>query len=549
MGKNGSMNGRKPLRIGCLLSLLLIVGVMVVLPCLMVWRAMRQERLSGQLLTTIKRVMYRWEPYYLEAEKVEQEQTKQQNLRDEATVMRLLREGADPNVRDFPVRKRTLWEDVRFQLKRILRPPPASATLPQSALALAVQADDTAIVTALLKAGANDVNGHVDFGQGVGSSPLVNYAALVGNLEILRALCAHGADIHQRGLFQGTPNASILQSALGNDCDYTDTMILDTNGTIRRKGKVRIEIFRLLLTLGAKYDPESAEGVSLLDAATKEDYLEVVQQLLAAGVPAHIEGDPADGDADYTPLDNAVATDDIALVRLLLRYGASVREKGAEPPILLARSANMAQLLLEHGADIHAGSKMRKHAGENALSYASMRGDKPLISFLLAHGFDVNSHGYPIMEAALYADVATVRLLLLRGAKVGPNSPGEGALWLAIASHHSDSAQLLLKYGAAVNVKGEDPPLVEAAHQDDLEVARELLERGADANAGRGAALLAACESCDEDLVEMLLEHGADPTIRSEDGTTAIQAAKASADPPEDAGGIIALLKKYGAKR
>ena len=448
------MNRRKQLRIGSLLSLLLVVGVMVVLPCLMVWRAMRQERLSGQLLTTIKSVLSRWEPYYGDDEKAEQEKVKQQNRKDEVTVMRLLREGADPNVRDFPVRKRTLWEEVRFRLKRVLKPPPASGTLPPSALALAVQADDTAITTALLKAGADDVNGRVDFGQGVQSAPLVNYAASVANLEIVRALCAHGADIHQRGLFQSTPDASVLLSALGNDCEYTDTMILYTNEKTRRKGKVRIEIFRLLLTLGAKYDPESAEGASLLDAATQGDYLEVVQQLLAAGVPPHIEGDPADGCADYTPLDNAVATDDINLVRLLLRYGASVREKGAEPPILLARSAKMAQLLLEHGADIHADSKMRKHAGENALSYASMRGDKGLISFLLAHGFDANSggDGYPIVEAAHYADVETVRLLLQHGAKVGPNSPGEGALWLAIASQNSDSAQLLLKYGAAVNV-------------------------------------------------------------------------------------------------
>ncbi|MCW3055956.1 MAG: ankyrin repeat protein 17-like, partial [Chthonomonadales bacterium] len=222
-----------------------------------------------------------------------------------------------------------------------------------------------------------------------------------------------------------------------------------------------------------------------------------------------------------------------------------------EQPILLARSAQMAQLLMDHGADIHAGSKMWKHTGENALAFASMRGDKPLISFLLAHGFDVNSggDGSPIVEAAEYADVETVRLLLQHGAKVGPNSPGEGALWLAIASQNSDSAQLLLKYGAAVNVKGEDTPLAEAANQDDVETARELLERGADVNADKGAALLAACESCDEDLVEMLLEHGANPNVQTSDGSTAIQRVRANEDPPGDADDIVALLKKHGAKR
>ena len=134
------------------------------------------------------------------------------------------------------------------------------------------------------------------------------------------------------------------------------------------------------------------------------------------------------------------------------------------------------------------------------------------------------------------------------GAKVGLKSPGADALTLAIAEQHFDSAKLILRYGAAVNAK-DSAPLGEAARQDNVEIVLELLKRGADVNAGKGEALIAACESCDEDLVEVLLEHGANPNVRSDDGETAMQTATKNADPRSDADGIVALLKKHGAKR
>ena len=69
------------------------------------------------------------------------------------------------------------------------------------------------------------------------------------------------------------------------------------------------------------------------------------------------------------------------------------------------------------------------------------------------------------------------------------------------------------------------------------------------AGSNLGGALLTACRECDEDLVDLLLQHGADPTVRESDGITAIQTAQQNADQPRDADGIIALLKEYGAKR
>ncbi|MCW3053522.1 MAG: Ankyrin repeat protein 17 [Chthonomonadales bacterium] len=470
---------------------------------------------------------------------------KNQIRNGEAEVVLLLHEGADPNVRDTVAVNRGFWEEVEFLLKRMLRPPSASTTLPRSALAFAVQAKNTAIATALLKAGANDVNAEVETHSGHRYT-LVNYSAYSGNLEITRELCAHGADLRLN-----SSRDSILQSALGGRADISIDLIYSEKNALKQPEIVRrTEIFHLLEAKEVTYKANSGEGYALLLIAAAHGLPGVTRELLAAGVPPDAKPMTYDARED-SPLDVAVYNDDLPLVQLLLQYGASTRRADADSPMLYVRSPQVAKLLLAHGADLHAVCRSGKFEGRNALDFACTRGDAQAVTFLIEHGFNVNpagEYGGPLCAAVGYGGIETVRVMLKHGAKVGPNSPGEGALAEAIAGMNDDIALLLLRYGAAVNTK-EDPPLTAAAEQDDLEMARELLLRGAKANADKGKALLAACESCDEDLVEMLLEHGANPNVRSWDGSTAIQIARYSADPPSDADGIIALLKRYGVKR
>jgi ankyrin repeat protein len=538
------MNERKPLWIGCLLFFLLIVFIFGFL----IWRELRQERLSAQLLATVKEEPSLSAIDYYKAQdttRPDREYFKPQILRNEATVVRLLQEGADPDVRDLAIVERPFWEKIKFLLKGILKHTSASADLSPSALAIAVQTNDTVIVTALLKAGARDVNAEITiFSDGGGEYhtqyPLINYSAYVGNLEIVKELCAHGADIHKLD----SEGAPILQSALEGGT-FETAFEKDTDGLVVQDRRRRTELFHLLLAKGAKYEANSKIGYALLSAAVAGDFLDLTRELLAAGVPPDAKpGWPVDS-SDESPLDSAVANDDFTLVKLLLQYGASARDA-----ILDARNPEMARLLLAHGADIHAVVKHGKREGENKLNFACMAGDTKMALFLIEHGLNPNSGGEyssPIDEAAEYGSLEIVRLLLQHGAKVGPHSPGADALWLAIAESHVESAKLILRYGASPN--SAHSPLAEAIAQGDASTALALLKCGANVNGDGGAALFAACESCDEDLVELLLEHGADPNVRSDDGTTAIQTAKQNADPPSDADAIIALLKEYGAKR
>jgi ankyrin repeat protein len=541
------MEKRKQRRIGCLLLFL----VMVALPSFLIRRQLRQDRLSAQLIATLKEVPSHFEiDYDAEAEKIAQgrERLKQVTRRKEVQVARLLQEGADPNVRDFGTVKRSFWEEAKFLLKQMFKHSPATASLPRSALSIAVQADNTVMVTALLKAGANDVNAEIETTDGRNYRfPLVNYAANVGNLEIVKELCAREADIHKLN----SQSEIILQSALEGSGRYDVPSNRDADVAWLLDHRRRTEIFHLLQAKGAKVEANSETGHALLFAAAGGDFLELTRELLAAGVPANARPEWVVYPPEFTALDYAVTIDDIALVKLLLQYGASTEDAHSEAAILYVKSPAVARLLLVHGADIHAICRRGKREGANALNFACINGDAKVISFLIEHGLDVNStkeYSSPITEAAEYGGVEAVRLLLKHGAKVGPKSPGADALCMAIAESHFDSAKLILRYGAAVNSK-EGSPLTEAANQDNFDMALELLKRGANVNAGKGEALLAACESCDEDLVDLLLQYGADPMVRASDGTTAIQIAEQNADPPEDANGIIALLKDYGAKR
>ena len=411
---------------------------------------------------------------------------------------------------------------------------------------MAVEVDDAVIVRELLNAGAKDVNAEIETSGGDARFPLVNYGAYNGNLEIVKALCAQGADIRKLSYEFNPEGAPILESVLsgGNRYGSYRHTVRDVSDALDRQR--RTEIFRLLLARGAKYEPHSKEGHSLLCAACEADFLEVTGDLLQAGVPPNAKPEWLDYPYEYSPLDAAVSNDDIALIKILIQHGASPRDSHSEPPILYVRSPETARLLLEHGADIHAVQQRGKHQGFNALNYACQRENTKVVSFLIERGLDVNAGG-PIREAALYGGVEIVRLLLQHGAKVGPKSSGSDALAVAIGESHFDSAQLLLRYGADVNAT-EDRPLTEAVLQGDPSMVLDLLKRGATVNAGRGEALLMACADCDEDLVAILLRHGADPRVQQSDGTTAFQAAHENEEDPGDAEGIIALLKEYGAK-
>jgi len=237
------------------------------------------------------------------------------------------------------------------------------------------------------------------------------------------------------------------------------------------------------------------------------------------------------------------------------------------------------ELLIAHGADVHAtcGEGDYGCRGYTPLQVAAKRGHRDAVAVLLARG----AHG-DLFSAACLGDAGSLRFLI--DATHSPidarDAYGATPLHWAVSAGQQEAARFLLAEKADVNVKDRrsraplllaaieghtemidlllehraaldlfsltalgrtaavaslldaDPALVQTtdasgwtalhwgARTGQLETARLLLERGADANArnenGRTPLWPAAYEGRYEELVTLLIAHGADVSARDQ---------------------------------
>jgi ankyrin repeat protein len=143
----------------------------------------------------------------------------------------------------------------------------------------------------------------------------------------------------------------------------------------------------------------------------------------------------------------------------------------------------------------------------------------------------------PLMQAVLYGDVDSVRLLLANGAD--PNLRNEnGATALMWAVPDLEKTRLLLDKGADVNARSDDgrtPLLIAAGQFGGQAVVKLLLDRGANLAAksptaiGYATVLSEAARVGDEALLRMLIERGAD--VKSLGFLALLNSARAKCEP------------------
>jgi uncharacterized protein len=148
-----------------------------------------------------------------------------------------------------------------------------------------------------------------------------------------------------------------------------------------------------------------------------------------------------------------------------------------------------------------------------------------------------------IFEAAALGEVDRVASLLggdsgLANAVANAvSNDGFGPLGLASFFGHEHAVQVLLEHGARVDTASSNGMHVmllhSAAAAHSVPIARLLLEHGAPVNARQGGSdfgftpLMEAAYNGQVDMVEMLLQHGADLRLRDEEGRTAADHARA----------------------
>ncbi|XP_072229854.1 poly [ADP-ribose] polymerase tankyrase-2-like [Leuresthes tenuis] len=324
-----------------------------------------------------------------------------------------------------------------------------------------------------------------------------------------------------------------------------------------------------------------AEGVLIADSevdrqlleASKTGDLEAVKKLCSA---QNVNCRDVEG-RQSTPLHFAAGYNRLSVVRFLLHHGADVhaKDKGGLVPLHNACSYGhyeVAELLVRHGAVVNVADLWKF----TPLHEAAAKGKYDICKLLLQHGADPtreNRDGNTPLDLVKVADTDVQDLLrgdaaLLDAAKKGclarvkklctpdnvncRDSQGRHStpLHLAAGYNNPEAAEYLLQHGAEVNSedKGGLIPLHNAASYGHVEVAALLIKYDSCVNATDRWAFTPLHEAAQKgrtQLCALLLAHGADPTLRNQEGqspldvvtTDDVRVLLTAATPPSVLGG------------
>lgn len=329
---------------------------------------------------------------------------------------------------------------------------------------------------------------------------------------------------------------------------------------------------RGLLRAGADVDAANEYGVTPLSLAAANASARMVELLLAAGADPNVARDGGE-----TPLMRAAATGSAAAVEALLASGAEVDAAdpaGGQTPLMLAASGRhpgVVAALLARGADVEARSRL----GFTPLLFAAREGDLASARRLVAAGADVDA-AMPdgtsaLLVATVRGQVGVAQFLLEAGAdpNAGPIAPRRRAAAAPDASATTDDGTRGPDYTAlhwavgAWQTELAGPNGIAVERDPEWEAIRgvpgggkpvlveALLAFGADPNArmrriprrfgysqisyehnkqgvdvyGGATPLMLAAMAGDAELMRRLAASGADPSLKTDDGTTLLMVA------------------------
>ena len=309
-----------------------------------------------------------------------------------------------------------------------------------------------------------------------------------------------------------------------------------------------------LIASHADVNAAQADGSTPLSWAAYQDDTETAELLLKAGAKVSVADQYGE-----TPLTLAAANGNATLVEDFLKAGAdanAARWNGETALMIAAGSGNpkAVKALIDHGAKVDAVESIK---GQNALMWAAAQEHPEAVELLLKSGANPNTAskaGFtPLIFAAEKGDAKSVSTLLAAGADINYTIPaGLNALLIAVTAKKPEVAEVLIAKGASANSKDRtgNTPLHIAAQLGDLKTVKELIAKGADVNAktapvqaggrrgggggffrgpaGEQTPLMLAARTNHLDVMHALIDAGADPMLKAQDGSTLMMAAAGS---------------------
>lgn len=290
-----------------------------------------------------------------------------------------------------------------------------------------------------------------------------------------------------------------------------------------------LELVELLIKNGANVDIPDNNGLTPLDeACTYDGWLGVVRLIIEYGARV----------SDRT-MHVLCARNSLELAELVIPNGDvdAQNDNEATPLHVACENGNveMARLLIENGANLHAEGKERYVP----LTIAIKNGHLDVIKLLNEYSADVyyeEDYGTtPLHIACLEVQMEIVEYLITNGADVtAKDNGGRSTIHSACDGGNLEIIKFLMEKGVdTINSKDNDgkTPLHLACfgpHGVGTENIEFLIESGADVDAqdnGGMTPLLMACRYCPLDYIQLLLSRGANATMKTVEGTSALEMA------------------------
>ena len=430
--------------------------------------------------------------------------------KDEGAINVLLKASADLKIRDGTLGDACLHTAVREEcstgvLQAIIdhgADVNATNKTNQTALSLACINRDEGAINVLLNTGA-DINISDDT---FGDTCLLTAIRQKCSIEVIQAILDHGADVNATN----TKNQTALtfscinrdEGAInvllntGADINITDDTFGDTCLPIAIRQKCSIEVIQAIVDRGADINATNTKNQPALTLACIIRDEGAINILLNAGADINITDDTFGNTCFVT----------------------AIRQKC---------SIEVIHAILDHGADVNARNKK----SQTALTLACISKDEGAVNVLLNAGAEPNIKDDPYGNTCLHDAVrnecskGVLHAIIDHGADVNArNKKGQTALTLACITKHESAIKVLLNASADLTITddtfGDTCLLTAVWNECSAEVLQAIIEHGADVNAtdnSNKTALTLACILKLEGAINVLLDASADLTIT--DGT------------------------------